>query len=48
MLQLVGDCGAKDSQICFLWLKGGMDKKVEAAMRSLAGTLLHVVAISKV
>lgn len=31
-----GDCGAKDSQICFLWLKGGMDKKVEAAMRSLA------------
>lgn len=31
-----GDCGVKDSQICFLWLKGGMDKKVEAAMRSLA------------
>jgi len=31
-----GDCGPKDSQICFLWLKGGMDKAVEAAMRSLA------------
>lgn len=31
-----GDCGPKDSQICFLWLKGGADKNVEAAMRSLA------------
>jgi len=31
-----GDCGPSDSQFCFLWLKGGADKNVEEAMRSLA------------
>jgi len=31
-----GDCGPKDSQFCFLWLKAGADKQVEEAMRALA------------
>jgi len=31
-----GDCGPSDGQFCFLWLKGGADKQVEGAMRSLA------------
>eukprot|EP00746_Dinoflagellata_sp_MGD_P168014 gnl/MRDRNA2_/MRDRNA2_99084_c0_seq1.p1 gnl/MRDRNA2_/MRDRNA2_99084_c0~~gnl/MRDRNA2_/MRDRNA2_99084_c0_seq1.p1 ORF type:complete len:532 (+),score=123.21 gnl/MRDRNA2_/MRDRNA2_99084_c0_seq1:50-1645(+) len=31
-----GDCGPKDSQFCFLWLKAGADKMVEESMRSLA------------
>merc|ERR1712113_2750 len=31
-----GDCGPKDSQICFLWLKAGADKDVEDATRQLA------------
>lgn len=31
-----GDCGPKDSQFCFLWLKAGADPKVEEATRSLA------------
>jgi len=31
-----GDCGPKDSQFCFLWLKSGADPGTEEAMRQLA------------
>jgi len=31
-----GDCGPKDSQFCFLWLKAGADPAVEDATRQLA------------
>jgi len=31
-----GDCGPKDSQFCFLWLKAGADPETEEATRQLA------------
>lgn len=31
-----GDCGPKDSQFCFIWLKAGADAQVEEATRALA------------
>jgi len=31
-----GDCGPKDSQFCFLWLKAGADAQTEEATRQLA------------
>jgi len=31
-----GDCGPSDGQFCFIWLKAGADKTVDAAMRGLA------------
>lgn len=31
-----GDCGPKDGQFCFLWLKSGKDAEVEEHMRKLA------------